>query len=936
MDNVIKQGVLRKIPVSDRPLSGLLSKLDTRKWCVLALRSGVPYFEFYSREEEMFTGSGGSVLNLTKCKQITYTLSKRTKTFSFCIVLTDDVVQLAAASSRIMLSWVRTIELCLQRLGILEPRDDKHIYSFCPAVVNIRGHAKDEEEVEGAVGGVEEGEDSNPYSLANEDINVQDVEGENIFGTIREVDDQDDSASEDEKNDFFFDWTKEPESKPKIEKTNCTPAPRKVSVEETSGSETFVDSTFWEKNKIPSNRASFVQSKILDSRFKISDNNNNNDAQNTDSDNDDGYCGLSELAQARATKLSNDDNGVTLRQNLTSNVNKDISKTVISNNKASTNKNNLNGAIEALSVNNSTQATSSNTVLGARASPSSNSTQATSRNTVLGATASPSSNSTQATSSNTVLGAMASPSTNSSDKLTVDLSKSGKCGKASPVPTRKDNPFENDYAPFPTHAPVPDLISFDNFGASAPEPETNPRSQAVFTLEPILPVPKPRKMKTNVVQDDIKETSSTGATNHIVDNKLEPKIVNHIQDKRPDTINTNHKVPTAEKSANQNADPQDLINDNLSAEANSLEMLEKEDADSTDEDDHEYTYQGVFDGAVIGAAGLAPPLLPPRIDSLPQNTPKSAFHPAKENSPSFDPKFSPLLVDSKSASFDDHPSPPPLPRRNKVKSEEIPPPLPMRSNSVRSERPQVPPRVLPDGVVDIRAPKRQLSQRMRVDRAKSVHTVISLKQNQIEILKEEMLMSDIKMKIPAKYMGGLALVEACNSVWIAGWNVVEFPRLHGQFHIGDQIISINNVRIISATSVIKQFKHSESTYVDICVKRLPKAKVFVIRRSAEGESLGMKREKGTAEIVYVAPNGLAGQQNLHEKPMNLSETGTCNWFITEINSRPLNLFFKDMEIEHRLGAVGRDISLVVQPLDFIQDLKKHLKKLKNYKSYLIT
>ncbi|KAK6174354.1 hypothetical protein SNE40_017649 [Patella caerulea] len=946
MDSVIKQGVLRKIPVSDRPLSGLLSKLDTRKWCVLALRNGDPFFEFYTREEEMFTGSGGIVLNLTKCKQITYTLSKRTKIFAFCIVLTDDVVQLAASSSRIMLSWVRTIELCLQRLGILEARDDKHVYSFCPAVVNIRGHTKDEEEVEGAVGGVED-EDNDPYSLANEDINVQDVEGENIFGTIREVDDQEDSASEDEKNDFFFDWTKEPESKPKIEKkTSCTPTPRKTSVEESSGSETFVDSNFWEKNKVPSNRASLAQSKILDSRFKISDSNNNNDAQKTDSDNDDGYCGLSELAQARAMKLSNGDNGVSLRKNLTSNVNKNISTNVISNDKASTNKTLLNGAMKALSVNNSTssitasspsnsQMTSSNTVLGATASSLSNSTPATSSNTVLGAMASPPSNSTP--SSNTILGAMAPPSSNPREKLTVDLSKSDKCEKARPDPTREDNLFENDYAPFPTRAPVPDLISFDNYGASSPEPETNPGSQDAFTLEPVRPVPKPRKIKNNVIQDDIEDTSVTGATNNIIVDKLEPKLVNHVQDKRPDPFKTNRKEPTAEKPANQNTDPpQDLINDKLSADANSLEILEKEDSDSSDEDDHEYIYQGVFDGAVKGAAGFAPPVLPPRIDSLPQNPLKSAFHPATENSPSFDPKFSPLLVDSKSASFDDNPSPPPLPRRNKVKSEEIPPPVPMRSNSVRSDRPQVPPRVLPDGVVDIRAPQRQLSQRMRVDRAKSVHTVISLKQNQIEILKEEMLMADIKIMISSKYLGGLALVDACNSVWVAGWNVVEYPHLHGKFHIGDQIISINSVRIVSATSAIKQFKHSESMFVEICVKRLPKAKVFVIRRSAEGEDLGMKREKGTAEIVYVAPNGLAGQQNLHKKPTNLSGTTTCNWFITEINSRPLNLSFKDMEIEHRLGAVGRDISLVVQPIDFIQELKKHLKKLKNYKSYLIT
>lgn len=35
------------------------------------------------------------------------------------------------------------------------------------------------------------------------------------------------------------------------------------------------------------------------------------------------------------------------------------------------------------------------------------------------------------------------------------------------------------------------------------------------------------------------------------------------------------------------------------------------------------------------------------------------------------------------------------------------------------------------------------------------------------------------------------------------------------------------------------------------------------------------------------------------------------WVLTEINGRPLNLFFKENEIRDRLNAVGRDISILV-------------------------
>mgnify|MGYP006890326887 CR=1 FL=1 len=42
-----------------------------------------------------------------------------------------------------------------------------------------------------------------------------------------------------------------------------------------------------------------------------------------------------------------------------------------------------------------------------------------------------------------------------------------------------------------------------------------------------------------------------------------------------------------------------------------------------------------------------------------------------------------------------------------------------------------------------------------------------------------------------------------------------------------------------------------------------------------------------------------------------------------------------LQIEHRLLAVGKDISIVVQPADFVKELKKQMKKVKGYKDYLL-
>ena len=61
--------------------------------------------------------------------------------------------------------------------------------------------------------------------------------------------------------------------------------------------------------------------------------------------------------------------------------------------------------------------------------------------------------------------------------------------------------------------------------------------------------------------------------------------------------------------------------------------------------------------------------------------------------------------------------------------------------------------------------------------------------------------------------------------------------------------------------------------------------------------------------------------------------------ITEINARPLNLFFKDGETWERLSGISRDpsrdISVLLQPADIVAKLKKQLKSLRGYKDFLL-
>lgn len=121
----------------------------------------------------------------------------------------------------------------------------------------------------------------------------------------------------------------------------------------------------------------------------------------------------------------------------------------------------------------------------------------------------------------------------------------------------------------------------------------------------------------------------------------------------------------------------------------------------------------------------------------------------------------------------------------------------------------------------------------------------------------------------------------------------------------------------------------------------------------EGQCLGLIRDGNTATIVDVVPNSLSARHGLPPKvsvfvdlkkkiiPIFRFQAQSCDglsltfWVLTEINGRPLNMFFKENEVRDRLSAVGRDISILVQPADLIAKLKKQLKSMRSYKDYIV-
>ncbi|XP_033756938.1 uncharacterized protein LOC117339463 [Pecten maximus] len=227
-----------------------------------------------------------------------------------------------------------------------------------------------------------------------------------------------------------------------------------------------------------------------------------------------------------------------------------------------------------------------------------------------------------------------------------------------------------------------------------------------------------------------------------------------------------------------------------------------------------------------------------------------------------------------------------------------------------------------------------LTERQQIRQSSAAIVVVPLKQSQVDLLNEEQKLHGVGIDISPKSAHAIALIEMLNGVWIAGWDGRRFPRLAEKIHIGDQLLSVEDVRVTSSIQASKLLKQTQSQRVTFVIKRLPYASILAIRRNHDGENLGITRDGGTAEITYMDPNGLVGRSGLQKRAKTVDGVGDCNWMLTEINSRSLNFSFKGEEIERLLNAVGRDISIVVQPVDFVKQMKKQLKKLKNYKDYL--
>ncbi|XP_033209590.1 uncharacterized protein LOC117168217 [Belonocnema kinseyi] len=217
----------------------------------------------------------------------------------------------------------------------------------------------------------------------------------------------------------------------------------------------------------------------------------------------------------------------------------------------------------------------------------------------------------------------------------------------------------------------------------------------------------------------------------------------------------------------------------------------------------------------------------------------------------------------------------------------------------------------------------------------NIRRQLTLREQQVMHLRREMSHpAGVRLQLGRRdCKDGIAFVDTFGAVWVAGWKQREHPMLHNFLHVGDLVLSVAGVPPAGAAAVKNILKSCTTPRVEMIVKRLPHARAVTLTRRSEGDDFGL--EVNGNEVTRVSGAALSHGLPSYIPAADLSAPlgTTVTWSLTEVNGRPLNIF--EGGAQERLGAVGRDISIVLQPTDLVSSLRKRLRAIRNYKNFVV-
>ncbi|KFD53469.1 hypothetical protein M513_05733 [Trichuris suis] len=218
---------------------------------------------------------------------------------------------------------------------------------------------------------------------------------------------------------------------------------------------------------------------------------------------------------------------------------------------------------------------------------------------------------------------------------------------------------------------------------------------------------------------------------------------------------------------------------------------------------------------------------------------------------------------------------------------------------------------------------------------------VSLREQEVLRLKTEVQSHHgLKITLSIAEILHIAFVDVAGFLWICGWQTSDVSgKLRSFVHIGDRLIAVDGLPVDSDAQ-LRSFisnRFALDRKCEVVLKRMPMAKVFLFKRSHDGECVGLTMRKGKNEVEGVREGSLAWRAGFRVKTISsINPDMETTWYITEVNNRPVSVFSKNGECKQRLTAIGRELSIVVQPTDFVKLLKRQMKCMKRYRDFIVS
>ncbi|XP_015600966.1 uncharacterized protein LOC107270450 [Cephus cinctus] len=212
---------------------------------------------------------------------------------------------------------------------------------------------------------------------------------------------------------------------------------------------------------------------------------------------------------------------------------------------------------------------------------------------------------------------------------------------------------------------------------------------------------------------------------------------------------------------------------------------------------------------------------------------------------------------------------------------------------------------------------------------------LTLRQQQfLELGREMNHPSGVRLLLGRRYCkDNIAFVDIFGAVYIAGWKRGDFGFSYNVLHVGDRVVSVAGVSVPRVAVIRNILKSRTTPYVKLGIRRLPHGRALLLNRRSDDESFGL--EVNGNEVIGMSEAVQRRDVTLRTPAADPEARPgtTVSWTLTEVNGRPLNLF--ECTAGDRLSAVGRDISIVMQPSDLVTGLRKKLRAIRNYKQFVV-